>query len=219
MFNIKSRRILTLMAAILTPALISGCSLHEETKLTQNRIQVQQNHFVTEVPTHTLDTKAVAGLAAHYDRHGDGPIDLNVTYDPQSAYNTAMKASEEAGRIAKIFRNEGIKTVQPGITPVQQQGDESVSIISYTSYDALAPKDCGTMAGYNPGTKIEADPEYKLGCTIDTVFARQIARPKDLMGQGRSDRTSDGRRASNISDVYRSGQQNEALKGETSTGE
>lgn len=221
MFKTGSCKMLTLAGALLAVSLASGCSMHEETKLTQNRVQVKQEHFTEEIPTRLLDQTVLAGLAARYERHGDGPVQISVTYDPGSRTNTAMKAGDEAGRIARTLKAEGLRAdIRPEILPVRDQGEDSMTLISYASYDALAPKDCETLlAGYNPGTKVEAEEAYKLGCTIDTLFARQLARPKDLMGQGQDSRTSEGRRAANIGDFYRSGQPNEPLKGQSASGD
>ena len=72
------------------------------------------------------------------------------------------------------------------------------------------------MEGFE-GQNITVAEEYKLGCTVDTVFARQIARPKDLKGRGISATTTEGRSASNIVDMERSGAPKEALEGETAS--
>ena len=209
-----------LLVALMAPFLMACDSIiHEETKLSQNRIQVQKERVVEEIPVRLLDNNVVAGMATHYERHGDGPLELTVTYDPKSRSNGAMKANNEAARIVKALRRNGVRNVQPGILPVNNPGAESVALITYTSYNALPPKGCDKkMAGFEDGW-IEAEEDYRLGCTIDTVFARQIARPKDLKGQGQNDRTTDGRSATNIVDVYRSGAMNEALEAESASGE
>ena len=72
------------------------------------------------------------------------------------------------------------------------------------------------MEGVN-GTEVVVDQEYKLGCTVDTIFARQIARPKDLNGQGGSGTPTEGRSATNIIDAQRSGALNEPLEGQTAS--
>jgi len=61
---------------------------------------------------------------------------------------------------------------------------------------------------------INVEEAYKLGCSTETLFARQIARPKDLKGQGTTDANTDGRRSANIVEGYRTGVQNESLGGE-----
>ena len=65
---------------------------------------------------------------------------------------------------------------------------------------------------------VYVDEDYKLGCTIETVFSRQIARPKDLKGRPNTDPTSSGRRASNVVEDYRTGVPNEPMGGESASG-
>lgn len=209
--------ILTAALLLIGAQSISACSeLYSETWVSPNRIQVEEKKVTQEIPVGDLDATALAGLADHYDRHGEGPLELTITYDPKSSSNTAMNASNEASRIVQVLRQNGLHNVHPGILPVNAQGEDSKAVISYMSYDALAPKDCTLMEGVESGADLRADEGYKLGCSVDTLFARQIARPKDLKGQG-VDSTSEGRRSSNIVDYYRSGQPNEPLEGESAS--
>lgn len=201
---------------VLAVMALSACDLYEEGHLTPNRVQVEEEKFMEKIPVAEFNDATTAGLATHYRRHGDGPIDLSVVYDPSSRTSTAMSASTHASRLVSAFRKQGISNVNANILPVNGHGDEAVALVSYTSYNAMAPKDCTVMSGVD-STDIRIDEEYKLGCTVETVFAKQIARPKDLKGQG-SDRTTDGRRSNNVVERYRTGVPNEPLEGESSSG-
>lgn len=205
-------KILAMSLVLLT----GGCSMYSEGHFTPNRIQVEEQKFAEEIPVAALDKDKIAGLARYYSSHGDGTVDLTVTYDPKSRNNTAMKAGDAVARLVAALRKEGLRDVNGTILPVNQQGEESVAIISFLSYNALAPKDCAVMEGYE-NQELTVTEDYKLGCTVDTVFARQIARPKDLKGQGASGEPTEGRSASNIVDMQRSGAPNEPLEGETAS--
>jgi type IV pilus biogenesis protein CpaD/CtpE len=196
--------------------LLAGCDMYQEGHLSQNRIQVSEERFSQEVATSDLDSEYIMALGDQYARNGDGPVEVAITYDPKSSSNTAMEASNEVVRISRALRAQGITDLNATILPVNGQGEESQTLISYNAYSALAPEDCTVMEGVE-STEVTLDPEYKLGCTIDTVFARQIARPKDLKGQEQTDPTTDGRSAANIIEGYRSGVQNEALEGENAS--
>lgn len=213
---IRNRRLFLLLGVLSSPALLSACSLYEEGHLTESRVQVVEERFAEEVPLSAVTPDYVAGLARHYEKHGDGPVDLSVTYDPKSQVNTAMMAGQSAERLAKALRAEGIRNVNADALPVLANGDESVLLVSYMSYHAEPPKGCSTLSGYED-TDISHDKDYRLGCTIETMLSKQVSRPKDLLGQGRVDPTSDGRRAGNIGEVYRSGVPNEPLEGETAS--
>ncbi len=197
---------------------LSSCTLYEETRITQNRVQVQQEVFSDMIPLQQMNENTIAGLVKHYDRYGDGVVDLSITYDPSSRSFTAMQAGSEMARIVDRLRKNGVNNVNGAILPVQDQ-DEPMAVISFTSYTAHAPKGCeNQMAGYHD-TDIDIDPDYVLGCSIETTIARQISRPKDLLGNADSGRTTDGRRASNIVDRYRTGAPNEPLEGQSASGD
>ncbi len=213
---IQKRRFSGLFMAVCAGFLLSSCSLYQEGTLTENRVQVIEKKFVEEVSLKDATNHYVVGLAHHYDKHGDGPVDLSVTYDPKSRSNTAMNASQEAARLVRSLREEGVRNVNANILPVRGQGNQSIVIVSYMSYTAEAPRDCTNMPGFDD-TDITHKEEYRIGCTVESMFAKQIARPKDLLGQGSAGSTTDARRAGNIGERYRIGTPNESLDGETAS--
>lgn len=210
--NIKTVLALTLLALPACESIV-----HEPTHLSQNRMQVEEEAFFEEVAVADLDDTYIAALSKHYSRHGDGAVDLTVTYDPRSKTSTAMTASNEIARISEALRKNGVRDVEVNIMPVKGQGGDAKALVSYTAYNALAPDDCTLMPGLGD-LNVDNDDDYKIGCSVDTVFARQIARPKDLKGRAQNDLTSDGRRSSNIVEAYRTGARNEPLDGERASG-
>lgn len=194
---------------------LSACDLETETSLSHNRMQVQPDQFFEQVPVSAVDESYVDRTVIDYRRQGAGPMDLTVTYDPVSKSNTAMKASARASDIAAVFARRGLADVKASILPVQDQGDGSSLMVSYDSYKALPPRDCPMMRGAED-RDFRPEEDYRLGCTLDTVMARQI-RPKDLAGRESADQKTDGRRNANIVEVYRTGTPNKALEGETAS--
>ncbi len=215
MMSVRKNRVFASFLVLAAFAALPGC-LYQEGTITENRVQVKEERFVQKIPLKEASGEYLAGLAKHYEKHGDGPVALSVTYDPRSRTNTAMHASQEAAHLVRTLRDEGVRNIKADILPVKEQGDGAVMIVSYMSYTAHAPKDCGVMPGIND-TDISSDEEYRMGCTLETMFARQVSRPKDLLGQGRVDPTSDGRRASNMGEMYRGGLGNESLEGESAS--
>ena len=200
---------------ILTASLVlSGC-LYEPDHFTTERVQVEEKPFSDAVSVSQIDEESIRGVAEHYNSQGDGVFDLTVTYDPKTG-NGAMQASDEAARLAGLLRKNGVEDINASIMPVKDTGADMKAMFSYTAYNALAPDDCDVMPGISSRT-IETEEGYKLGCSIETMYARQIARPKDLKGQGMMDPQSDGRRSSNIVETYRTGVPNKPLGGETTT--
>lgn len=206
----------TILGLIAFCMLLTGCELHAPSTLTTNRVQVEEKQFNETVAVDELNDAALNSIADHYRKHGDGPLDLTITYDPKSRSSNAMHANDAAARLAKSLRQRGVGDVSASIVPVKDSGSVMTAMVSYTGYNALAPKDCGLLSGYE-NEAVEVEEQYRLGCTMDTLFARQIARPKDLKGQSGDLPTTDGRRASNILETYRSGVGNEPLDGESAS--
>jgi pilus biogenesis lipoprotein CpaD len=142
---------------------------------------------------------------------------MTVTYDPRSYRNTAMMASQEAARLSDRLRSMGVDQINANILPVNEQGDEARLLVSYNAYTAHAPKGCTSMPGMSDRV-IEDNENYKLGCGIETMIAKQVARPKDLLGQENTDTYTEGRSTSNIIEDYRYGAKNEPLDGESASG-
>lgn len=214
---IRIRAGLPVFYALAASALVGACGLSAPDHFTESRVQVQQDRLSAALPVSQFDEAKVAEMASHFAKSGEGPVELTVTYDPYSRKATAMNARNEARRIAALLRKNGVEDIKADILPVMDSGDEMKAMFSYTYYSALPPEDCEMMPGVT-GRAINAQEDYKLGCTVDTLFARQIARPKDLAGQGvQADSVTDGRRASNIVDRYRTGAPNEPLDGETAS--
>ncbi len=209
----RSSTVFVLFAALSA----GGCTLDTPTKVSQERIQVEHERFAEDHEVANFSQGQVVALAQHYEKHGEGPMELTVTYDPQSSTATAKRATDDAARLVNALRKEGIFDVEANILPVKNSAVNKV-MVAYDGYNALAPADCQLIAGLADRT-VDADEDFELGCSIDTLFAQQIEKPSDLKGKGWSERYSDGRRASNLTEDYRSGRLNPDLKGKTATGE
>ena len=195
---------------------VSSCAWEEPTHFKQSTMRLEEEKVEHTIAAADLSETSLKALAAHYRKHGDGPLNVTLTYDPKSKVNTAMKASEKASEVAGVLRKEGIHDLNVNILPVQDS-ETPQALVSYMGYNALAPEDCTLLPGIE-NRNVHVDEDYKLGCSVDTIFARQIARPKDLLGQ-RNGEYTDGRRAANIGDYYRSGAPNEPLNGESASGD
>lgn len=200
---------LTIIAAAF---ILQACTLQEPGNLTAGRAQVKEHKFYQKTALENVDQVYLNGLSHHYNKHGDGPIDITTVYDP--AISNARAASNKSASIIASLNDNGIHNLRGDILPVSGQ---SALIVSYGYYTAHAPKDCTTMPGYDD-TSISAETDYRLGCTVETLIARQIARPKDLLGQTSSDQTTEGRSAANLVNAVRAGTLNQPLGGQRASG-
>ena len=197
---------------------MGGCDeiVHEPTHFTEKRVQIMQDDVFEDVAVESVNDAYIDALARHYARYGDGAVDVSVTYDPHAKSATAMQAQREASRITAMLRESGVPGATVHTLPVNGQGEHMRMLVSYQTYEAMAPEDCDVMPGI-AGRNIEPEKGYALGCSLESQYAKQIARPKDLAGGEVVKSSPDGRRASNIVEGYRTGVPNESLEGETAT--
>ena len=196
---------------------IGACSPHEFTKSHANTAPIQVNQRTAEkiVDTKKTDGKTLAPISRRYKTAGNGPVRLSVSYDPASDNNTAVMASRQAARLASILRDQGVETVNVDIVPITDSGQSSRTHIRFTTIDAQAPRGCDMMPGLgtSPTNAQEVDESYKFGCSIDTLMARQVERPGDLLGRAPpAGQGASGRRAGNIINRYEQGEPNERLR-------
>ncbi len=218
----KSRKITismpyAVLALIALCMMLTACDLHEESTLNTTKMRLEESSYAESFDVRTLDEKKMYQIVRHYEKHGDGPLQVTVSYDPQSRTSNAMHASDHAARIASYFRKKGLPHIESGIMPVVNSGSDMKALIAFDSYVALGPAGCEAMGGtFNH--EEDLDNEYRLGCTRDMLFARQLARPSDLKGRNISP-TTDGRRVANSTETYRTGIPNEPLVGESASGD
>lgn len=194
---------------------LPACDLYEESWTTKERASVSQERVYETFTSDEFSDAIIANLAHDYDRHGFSPMSISVTYDPLSRNYTALNASNEVARIAKKMRENGVRDAEIGVLPAESYAGQI--IVSYDAYTAKAPENCGSLPGLKTrsdiGQSIEEKEQYALGCTIETLMARQVSRPKDLMGQKQTETAVDGRRVINTAEFYRDGIPNDPLEG------
>lgn len=202
----------SVLAVFVAVGILSGCAVDMPSKITPGRAQlVTQNHsdrFVTtEAGSAQFDQ-----IAAHYTRYGSGQAEVIVGYDPHAKNNTAMKASDQLHRVTSELAARGLKNVKGSIMAIEGSGEISEMIVGYTAITATPPEDCRMMPGYETNQAM-ADFDYKLGCSVETMVSRQIAHPEDLAGRAPDSTGGDGRRATGITEPYRTGTPNTAMSG------
>lgn len=192
--------------------------LQEQSSIVEDtRLQIEEEKISENVALSDVDSGYISALSHHYVRHGGSPMELVVTYDPKSYRNTAMKAGETVGTLSSDLRNHGVRNIDSSILPIKGQGDEGRLIVSYTAHQASSPKDCDQMMPGLEQRELRDDIDYKMGCSVNSLIARQVSRPSDLLGRGNLDTVTDGRASANIIEAYRTGARNEPLDGEAAS--
>lgn len=203
------------MTLVLAAASLAACSTNMPSNFTQNKARVDTGQYIVETAVADLGAEGINMLAQDYASYGSGMPEVTVAYDPYSKTNTAMAARKELGRIVKAFNSAGIKNVEAKVLPVHNAGDETLVQIAYARSHARAPEDCRFMPGLYDGVEPSAVKDYKFGCSVETIFAKQIARPRDLLGNDGYEGPKDGMRNTNVLWPYKSGQPLGQIQGET----
>ena len=187
-----------LCLAVLVPA--TACSLQEPTWVNSSRVEVHEEGFTDRFDTASLDKGTLRAIGVNYYRYGNGPMDISVSYDPRSGTNTAAAASREAGRIRDELSRNGVKSIRISTAGSEGSGDKSSTVISFPALTARPPENCGTMPGYSdlqtnlPDSAEGPSKGYEIGCTIETMMAKQVSRPGDLLGRPGFETDADARR-------------------------
>lgn len=212
-YNTYCNIVAALMGVVMA-ILLGGCDLHEPTSFHEKRLAVYENNYAKIYDSKTVSARTIYDIVENYERYGDGQMNITVTYDPSSKDNSSFTAVEHLGAVTASLRELGIYDVKGGVMPIHDQGVSSQTLVAYRSYSAVMP-DCKQIPGLND-RKPDTSADYEFGCSTETLMAKQVYRPKDLLGNSALGR-SDGRRAANVMDTYRSGEPAEALDAETIT--
>ncbi len=204
-----------LMVAVASTLLLSACALDTPTQISKAPITVTQERHVASYNADDVNKTVLNSVQDHYLSQGDGSVNVLVTYDPRSKSNTAMVASNNAGKITSALRRMGATEIKTEILPVMDSGDVSKVEFSYDIYEAHAPENCALMGGVeDTGTSV--NPDYMFGCSRDILLARQISNPQDLLGRTASPAASAGRQVNWVA-TYSDGTPSQPLKAISTT--
>lgn len=199
--------------AALSLLALSACApQNTPSMMNTSRVELVHQTAIEQIPANKVDDVSLALIADDYRRYGNGPVNLAMVFDPKSKTYTAVSARNQLRSIEADLKKRGVSHVETRTMAVED--GEPALMISYESYQAQAPSDCTMMPGSEDNQTGRDLGAYRFGCSTESLIARQIARPADLMGRGALD-TADGRRQSNVVEEYRnygSGDANQPLE-------
>ncbi|PZP55911.1 MAG: hypothetical protein DI586_05315 [Micavibrio aeruginosavorus] len=215
-------KMLKITLCILLLAQASACTMDDPTWVNPSRVEVHEEGYSDTFYTDALDNPTLRAIGVNYYRYGNGPMDVAVSYD-SSVANSAAEASRQGKRIEKELRRQGVDNIR--LSASQSAGERSSTKISFPALTAKPPQDCGLMPGYEdaqtslPENAEGPRPGYGIGCTIETLMAKQIARPGDLLGRPGFETDADARRQHAViwQRGYYSNKSNPPLQGESAS--
>lgn len=192
----------TLMLLMLGTALFTTACSRQSTPSMMNttKPQLQSETTLQQVPVKHVGAGYLHKLADEYARYGADTMRLSLAYDPADKSYSAVKAFQDLGRIKSGLQEMGVRNISA--ETVKAEGSVPTLLVSYDAVRAAAPAGCRNMPGFDDGLTTAEIGDYRFGCSIDTVFAKQIYRPSDLQGHDVMD-DGDGRRAANSVEYYR----------------
>lgn len=201
---------------LLTGSYLSACDLHIEPNLNTHKLQVEEHLAEYSYDLADLTETKLYNIAHQYSRHGKDTLSLTVTYDPRSTKFNARQAKQALRRAENILKKSGVKRLDGDILPVNMPDYRPQVMIAYISQLAKVHEECSLMPGFEDNI-LNYDDEYKMGCTTQSLIARQVARPGDLIGRGAGTPQTGAARSAGILGAYRSGAPAEELSGETAS--
>lgn len=202
---------------------MTGCSVESESWVNPSRVEVHDDQFTDTIQTDKIDDGVVRAIASYHYRYGNGPLQAAVSYDPASRSNTKDKAIRAANFLKAGLIQDGVQTVNVAVTASPATGDVSTTLVTFPAITATAPQGCDTMPGYEQPTEVQNNandkPVYRIGCTVESLLARQVARPSDLLGKDGFEGHSDGRRQERVLSTrgYYGDKPNSQLQGESAS--
>lgn len=188
-------------AFLLLPVLAAACA----PQYTPSMVNTEKPRLVADTTMQQMPVSSVTdgylfSLARDYERYGTDAMHLSLGYDPKSKNYGAMKAFNDLADIKTKLREKGVRNITA--ETVKIDGAAPTLMVSYDGVKAAAPAGCRNMPGFDDGMTTREIGDYRFGCSIDTMLAKQIYRPADLAGNAAEDPDS-ARRGVNIVDHYR----------------
>lgn len=185
-------------------ALLSGCSVQSETWVNQaGRVEIKEEQFTDTFETAKINKTTIHAIGDYYDRYGNGTMNIVVSFDPKSKLNSQAQAEKSVLAIKSGLNKVGVSDITGAVSEMKGSGDFSTTLISFPALTASKPAGCGLMPGYeDPSADIPNDtnikPPYGYGCTVESLLAKQVSKPSDLLGKQGFETNGDGRRAERV---------------------
>jgi type IV pilus biogenesis protein CpaD/CtpE len=206
-------------------ALLSGCSVQSETWVNQaGRVEIKEEQFTDTFETAKINKATIHAIGDYYERYGNGTLNIVVSFDPQSKLNSKAQAEKSVLAIKSGLDKVGISDMTGSVSEIKGSGDLSTTLISFPALTASKPSGCGLMPGYEDASAdipndTNIKPPYGYGCTVESLLAKQVSKPSDLLGKQGFETNSDGRRTERVlsSRGYYSDKEFPKLEGESAS--
>lgn len=201
---------LAFLITVACGATLAACApekpwMMEQSTLVQNPIRLVEGRHITKKPLSALEEGDMTEAARIYQKNGAGPMYVVVAYKDHGKLNDSAVTAKMA-EIMNGMSAHGIAAKDIVASTVPLETDTPVALIAFDTLEAAAPEGCDKTPGYDLHAEKDNLFDYKTGCGVKTMMAKQIAHPTDLEGVAGLGGTTDGEHSANvITEQYRPG--------------
>jgi len=205
----KKNRLLGTATALTMCVFLSACDMSTPSQLHTGKIQLKEKYETVILEADKVQDEKIKHIIKEYRGNGNGRLSLLVSYnadDPKSK----SKSTKLASQYKNIFRKAGLSNFEIESVPMEGKYLGGQVIITYRSLQASAPDRCVSLPGKKGAVSNEEIKDYTMGCEVQDMVSRMVARPSDLLGRSG---TPDGlsRRQGAITEGYHAGEPTEPL--------
>jgi len=210
------RKTLSLIVLLSASMLASACSpgepwLMEQSYVQPGKMTIAQSRHIVRKPLNTVSDGDLRQAATTFKKSGHGMMYAVIGYD---VHNAAQKNESFArGKsIAQTLRDNGITDDRMVVRSIPVSTAQPIIVIAFDKTEAGAAPGCQPMPSLDGPIATKESFDYRLGCGVQSVMARQLVDPMDLKGKTQRDNLMDGERVANIvTNDYRIGQTRDFL--------
>lgn len=193
---------LAFLATVACGATLAACSpekpwMMEQSTLIEKPIRLVESRHVTKKPLNAMDSSDTKEAARIYQKNGAGPMYVVVAYKDHGKLNDSG-ATAKVAELRSQLQAQGIAANDIISSTVPLETETPVALIAFDTLEAKGPEGCDKMPGYDLHAEEDNLFDYKTGCGVKSMMARQIANPKDLEGVAGVGPASDGNHAANV---------------------
>jgi type IV pilus biogenesis protein CpaD/CtpE len=186
------------------------------TQVSMDRIKIDQTVETSVMDRRQITPNVLSRIADDYKKTDETGLRVLVSY-PEDIAGAKAEATVLSQKYSHVLERNGIDNLDVATVPSNHASYDSRVLISYKGLQAVAPEDCPRITGTFGAESVYDVKDYEIGCEHMRSFSKMVSDPKDLLGRSAT-RDGDGRRAGNIVERYRTGEQFEALETTSASG-
>lgn len=201
----KRNRLTLLTMALCASTALAACSsgphMMEESSLHSGEIRLAEDRHVEKSTLREYNRAHLDDVAKAHLADGMGKVYIVLGYNHRAktdGYKADKALKEMVARL--LAAGEPDDAIVARSIPLDVP--EPVVVVAYETLAAKAPAGCNGTPGLDAPVVMESGYDYKLGCGVKSLMAKQIEHPKELEGVAGLPSDNDAERAAAIVQRY-----------------